>query len=75
MHQVNLQAAVIHLAKLIEAAASGEDVVITHNDGATFKLVPIPSTKPHPVFGSANGLVSLSADFDQPLDDFKDYAP
>ncbi len=28
-----------------------------------------------PQFGSANGLIKMSADFDEPLDDFVDYMP
>jgi antitoxin (DNA-binding transcriptional repressor) of toxin-antitoxin stability system len=74
MHQVSLQEAGIQLAKLIEEAASGEDAVIKHSDDAAFKIVPISSTKPCPMFGSAKGLVSMSDDFDDPLEDFKDYA-
>jgi len=34
MHQVNLQEAGIQLAKLIEEAANGEEVVITRSDGS-----------------------------------------
>jgi prevent-host-death family protein len=75
MHQVNLQEATIQLAKLIEEAASGEEVVITCSNGAAFKIVPISLTKPRPTFGSAKGLVSMSDDFDDPLEDFEHYAP
>jgi prevent-host-death family protein len=75
MHQVNLQEAGTQLAKLIDEAANGEEVVITRSDGAAFKIVPISSTKPRPIFGSARGLVRMSEDFDDPLEDFKDYAP
>ncbi len=75
MHQVNLQEAETQLAKLIDEAASGEEVVITRSDGEAFKIVPISSTKPRPTFGSARGLVRMSDDFDDPLEDFKDYAP
>jgi prevent-host-death family protein len=75
MHQVNLQEAGTQLAKLIEAAANGEEVVITRSDGSAFRIVPISSTKPRPTFGSARGLVRMSDDFDDPLEDFKDYAP
>lgn len=28
---------------------------------------------PQPVFGSAKGMFKMNADFDEPLDDFKDY--
>ncbi len=33
------------------------------------------STKRIPVFGSAKGTFKMSADFDEPLDDFKEYMP
>ena len=31
--------------------------------------------KPKPQFGSAKGLIKMSADFDEPLEDFADYMP
>lgn len=75
MHQINLKEAETQLAKLIEAAASGEEVVITRSDGASFKIVPINTIKPRPKFGSAKGLIRMSNDFDEPLEDFEEYAP
>lgn len=75
MHQVNLKDAAAQLAVLIEAAASGEDVVITRSDGASFQIVPLNTTKPRPKFGSAKGFISMSDDFDAPLEAFEDYAP
>jgi prevent-host-death family protein len=57
MHQVNLQEAGTQLAKLVEEAANGEEVVITRSDGSAFRIVPISSKKPRPTFGSAKGLI------------------
>ena len=34
-----------------------------------------PARKRIPEFGSAKGTFKMSADFDAPLDDFKDYMP
>jgi hypothetical protein len=34
------------------------------------KLVPLAQTKPRPQFGSAAGLITMSDDFDAPLEDF-----
>lgn len=70
MHQINLQEAQTQLAKLIEVAASGKEVVITHSDGASFKIVPINLSKPHPKFGIAKKLIKISDDFDEPLFNF-----
>jgi antitoxin (DNA-binding transcriptional repressor) of toxin-antitoxin stability system len=75
MRQVNLKEAETHLAALIEEAAGGEEIVIIRNDGASFKLVPIKGIRATPKFGSAKGLVRMSRDFDEPLEDFEDYAP
>ncbi|MCU0426341.1 MAG: DUF2281 domain-containing protein [Candidatus Kapabacteria bacterium] len=33
------------------------------------------TTKRIPVFGSAKGMFQMSADFDEPLDDFNEYMP
>jgi len=75
MHQIDLKEAENQLAQLIEEVASGEEVVITRSDGSAFKIVSISSTQPRPKFGSAKGLISMSDDFDDALEDFKDYAP
>jgi antitoxin (DNA-binding transcriptional repressor) of toxin-antitoxin stability system len=60
---------------LIEAAAGGEDVIITRNDGVSFKLVMVDAVEARPKFGSAKGLVKMSDDFDEPLEGFEDYTP
>ena len=75
MHQVNLKEAETHLTELIEEAAGGEEFVIIRSDGASFKIVPIKVVRATPKFGSAKGLVRISDDFDEPLEDFEEYAP
>ena len=75
MHTVGLKEAAGRLAELIDEVAGGEEVVITREDGATFKIVPIALMPPSPKFGSAKGLVKMTEDFDEPLDDFQAYAP
>jgi prevent-host-death family protein len=72
MQQRNLAEAKTHLAELIEAAASGEEVIITRGDGSLFKIVPVLSPKPVPKFGSARGLITIANDFNAPLEGFKD---
>jgi prevent-host-death family protein len=72
MHRVDLKEAERRLAELIAEVAEGEEVVITTSDGATFKII---MAEPRPKFGSARGLVEMSEDFDEPLEDFEAYAP
>ncbi|MBN3875085.1 MULTISPECIES: type II toxin-antitoxin system Phd/YefM family antitoxin [unclassified Nostoc] len=73
MHQVNLKEAETRLAELIEEAAGGEEVIITRNDGTSFRIVPLGGVEARPKFGSARGLVKMSDDFDEPLADFEEY--
>jgi prevent-host-death family protein len=63
-----------HLESLVDAAVAGEEVIITKDSQTAVKLVPIPTPgRPRPQFGSAKDLISMSDDFDAPLDDFNDY--
>ena len=73
MHQVNLEEAKTQLPDLIDAAVSGEEIIIAKDPQCRVKLVPIPTTKPRPQFGSARGLITISDDFDEPLEDFEEY--
>jgi antitoxin (DNA-binding transcriptional repressor) of toxin-antitoxin stability system len=75
MHKVNLQEAQNQLAELIEEAANGKKVIIFRNDGTSFQIIPVKKEKPIPKFGSAKGLIEMSDDFDEPLEDFQEYAP
>ena len=75
MHTVGLKEAAGRLAELIDEVASGEEVVITREDGATFKIIPVALMPPFPKFGSAKGRVQMREDFDEPLEDFQAYAP
>ncbi len=72
MHQVNLKEAETQLARLIEEAAGGKEVIITHSDGVSFKIVRISAAGTSPKFGSAKGLVKMSENFDEPLEDFEE---
>lgn len=73
MQQINLAEASKHLPDLIEAALGGEEIVITKDDQPVVKLTPVSSVKRRRQPGSAKGLVTISDDFDEPLEDFKDY--
>lgn len=75
MQQINLNEASKHLSELIEAAIKGEEIIITKDDQPVAKLVPVRSVKKrYPAkAGTAKGLVTVADDFDQPIEDFKDY--
>jgi antitoxin (DNA-binding transcriptional repressor) of toxin-antitoxin stability system len=73
MHQVNLEEAKTKLHDLIDAAVGGEEVIIAKDPQHLVKLVPVLTAKPRPQFGSAKGLITMSDDFDEPLEDFEEY--
>lgn len=73
MHHVNIEEAKTNLPDLIDAAVNGEEVVIAKDDQHLVKLMPVSREKPHPQFGSARGLITMSEDFDEPLEDFEAY--
>jgi antitoxin (DNA-binding transcriptional repressor) of toxin-antitoxin stability system len=75
MQQVAWKEAEARLAELIGMAAGGEEVIITKDDGSGFKIIPFSYKTPYPKFGSAQGLVEMSDDFDEPLQDFAEYTP
>ena len=75
MYRISLTEAKSRLPELVKEAASGEEVIITQQNGSAVKLVPLAPGKPVPEFGSARGLVEMTDDFDEPLDDFQDYTP
>ncbi len=73
MEQVDLKEAQEHLFELVKRAAGGEEVIISEENRPLAKLVSaVPSARQRQ-FGSAGGLIEMSDDFDEPLEDFREY--
>ncbi len=75
MYKISLTEAKSRLAELVKEAVSGEEIIITQQNGSAVRLVPLASDKPVPEFGSARGLVEMTDDFDEPIKGFENYAP
>ena len=75
MTTVTIEQAQKDLSRLIEDVALGDHVVITKDCIPVAELSPVQSLGHKPVFGSAKGMVTMSEDFDAPIDDFRDYMP
>ena len=73
MTQVNIHEAKTNLSKLIEKVLHGEDVIIKKSNKPIVKLVMIDELKNRRKLGSAKGQVIIADDFDEPLEDFKNY--
>lgn len=72
MVKVALEEAATSLPALIEAAMNGEAVYITL-DNQMIRLVPEnPAPQPRKA-GSAKGMIWMADDFDEPLEDFREY--
>jgi prevent-host-death family protein len=71
MTTVDLRTAQQQLDELTEAAAHGEDVIITRADGRSFRLVPVRFPSGTPIFGNAAGQITIRDDVDDPLPTFE----
>jgi len=72
--QVNIHEAKTQLSKLIQAAVNGKQVIIARDNKPIVRLEVLPEVRSHRKIGNAKGLIlSMSDDFDEPLDDFKEY--
>jgi prevent-host-death family protein len=75
MSIVTIEEAQAKLAELIDKMTLGEEVIITRNQQPVAQLVPLPAAKPQPVFGSCKGMLTIVAEDDKHMADFKEYMP
>ena len=72
--QVNIHETKTQLSKLIQAALDGKQVIIARGNKPVVRLEVLPEARGNRRIGNAKGLVlSMADDFDEPLDDFKEY--
>jgi prevent-host-death family protein len=73
MHQLTIQEAATKLPELVQEVLAGEEVVLTQNAKPVAKLVAVTTIQPKRVFGDLQGMVTMTEDFDAPLEDLADY--
>lgn len=74
MSQIMLEDPDSQLARLVQQAGAGEDVIILRDSTPAAKIVSFVPEQPLSHFGNAKDvLISMADDFDAPLEDFKDY--
>lgn len=73
MLNVDINQAKQNLPELIEKTVTNGEVIITKDGQPVVKMVPLTKTKKERKFGTAKGLIKMADDFDQPIDDFKEY--
>lgn len=67
---IELSEAKDQLARLVDEVEAGAEVTLTRDGQPVARLVPPLADR---VPGSAKGLLTMSDDFDAPLEDFQDY--
>ena len=73
MIQVKIHEAKTHFSKLIQKVTEGEEIVISKGNKPVAKLVKIPELEHKRKLGSAKGKIKIAEDFNEPLEDFKEY--
>jgi antitoxin (DNA-binding transcriptional repressor) of toxin-antitoxin stability system len=64
-----------NLPEIVENLKPGEEVILTRNEQPIAKLIPISTAKPHPVFGSSRGKLTIVTEDEEHLKDFQEYMP
>jgi prevent-host-death family protein len=75
MSTVTIQEAQAKLPDLIRQLAPGAEVVITDNNQPVAKLVASRIEKPSAIPGRGKGMLTILAEDDEHLEDFKEYMP
>jgi prevent-host-death family protein len=75
MTTVTIPEAQATLPELVDKLSAGEEVIITHNQQPVAKLIPFPAVKPQPVFGSCRGKLTIIAEDEEHLEEFREYMP
>jgi prevent-host-death family protein len=70
MAQFNVASAKARFSELIQRAMLGEEVIVTKENKPVVKIVPLKPVKRKP--GTGKG-IWMAPDFDEPLDDFREY--
>ncbi len=70
MNELDIKQVQSNFPKILELAIEGKEIIITIDDQPVAILSPIKRPLKR---GSAKGKVWMSADFDEPLEDFSEY--
>ena len=75
LENITLEDAQSSLPELIDRLKSGAEIVITRNNQPVAALHLPTTAAPQPRFGSCRGALTILAEDDEHLQDFKDYMP
>lgn len=70
---VTIGEAKTNFSKLVRRAEAGEEIVVRRGSEPVARIVPLRKRGGVRGFGSMKGEIRIGKDFDDPLDDFRDY--
>ena len=70
---VNMHDAKSSLSRLVKRAAAGEEILIANHGKPIAMLTRIPPERREIPWGMFKGKIEMADDFDEPLEEFKDY--
>jgi prevent-host-death family protein len=73
MKKANIHEAKTHFSRLVDLAASGEEIIIFKHSTPLVKLVPYKQTFTSRIIGVWEGKVKISPDFDKLPENFIKY--
>ena len=73
MLQVSVDEVKNNLDTYLDRVVEGETLVVMRDDMPVAKISPIERQAAGRMFGSTAGQFTMTPDFDEPLEDFKDY--
>jgi prevent-host-death family protein len=69
MRQLNIYEVKTHFSKLVEQAHNGETIIIAKSGKPWAKIIPFDAPKKQFKFGTMEGKIRISDDFNAPLPD------
>ena len=73
MQQVDITETQAQITQLLQSALSGEEIIITRDNQPILKLVQFSPTPKRRKRSSAKGQIWMAPDFDEPLEDFREF--
>lgn len=75
LENISVEEAQSHLPEIIDGLKPGAEIIITRNNQPVATLHLPATATPQPRFGNCRGALTILAEDDEHLQDFKDYMP
>ena len=72
---ISVEEAQAKLSEIIGELGPGDEVTITQGSRAVARLRPVAAGKPQPTFGNCRGMLTVVAEDDEHLADFREHMP